>query len=130
MTNFVFGDFVSNLNNGRRQHLVSINVRNTSLVKEVLALMMQLGLLRSINILDNRHIEVFFKYYQRRCVFSNIKLISIPSRRVYIDLVKLAKLKDKSNCSIYILSTNKGIKTDFECLFDKVSGELLLKIEL
>lgn len=129
MVNFVFGDFVANLNNAKRQHVTSINVRNTKLVKKTLILMYEIGMLRDINVFDGKNIEVFLKYNKRRCVFSKIKLISVPSKRVYIDLINLIKLKDKSNCSIYIISTSQGLKTDFECLMSNISGELLLKIE-
>jgi ribosomal protein S8 len=91
--------------------------------------MYQLGLLRDVTIVDSTRIEVFLKYIRRECAFKHIKLISVPGKRVYISLVRLSKLKEKSNASMYIISTSEGLKTDYECILSKLSGELLLKIE-
>jgi len=131
MVNFVFGDFVASLNNAKRQHLISIEVKNTKLVKDVINILYEHGLLRDVTYdVNSNKIEVFLKYVNRKCVFNKIKLVSVPSKRVYVNLLKLIKLKDKSNCSIFILSTNKGIKTDFMCNMERISGEILLKIDL
>ncbi|SRR6266498_820918 len=129
MVNFILGDFVARINNAKRQHFNSICVPNSKIVKKVIELMLSLGILRNMHYENSKNFEIFLKYNKRRCVFKHLKLISVPSRRVYIDLVDLARLKNKTFTCIYILSTNYGLKTDFECLLEKISGELLLKIE-
>lgn len=128
--NFVLGDFLARLNNAKKQHLISIYVQNTRLVKDILLVLVNLGIIRDIILIDDRYIEVFLKYYKRRCVFKRFKLVSLPSRRVFIDLIKLLKLKNTKSGYIYILSTNEGIKTDFECIYGKISGEVLFRIEI
>lgn len=130
MTNFLFGDFISCLNNAKRLHLKTINIRNTKLNLNLLIILKKMGLIRGFKFLDNIYIEVVLKYINNSLIFKNLKVLSIPSKRIYIDLIKLKKLKDKSNTSIYIISTNKGLKVDLECILENLAGELLLKIEL
>ena len=128
--NFVLGDFLARLNNAKKQHLISIYVQNTRLVKDILLVLVNLGVIRDITLIDDKYIEVFLKYYKRRCVYKSFKLVSLPSKRVYLDLIKLIKLKNTKSGYIYILSTTKGIKTDFECIYAKISGEILFRIEI
>jgi ribosomal protein S8 len=130
MVNFVFGDFIARLNNAKRLHAKSIRVLNTRLSLNTLIVLKRIGLIRGFNFIDNRELEVMLKYVNSRMVYKNFKLISVPSKKIYVDLVKLKKLKDKTHASIFIISTNKGLKTDFECLLYKLTGELLIKIEL
>lgn len=130
MSNYIYGDFVSILNNAKRQHFKFIKVRNTNKILSTLKILYELNIIKDFFILDHKEIIVNLKYNKRRGIFKNLKLISTPGKKVYVDLIKLAKLKDKSNCSFYIISTNKGLKTDFECYINKLCGQILLKIEL
>jgi ribosomal protein S8 len=130
MVNFVLGDFIARLNIAKQQHLKSIYVPNTKLVREFLALFIELGIIRNFERIDNRSVEVTLKYKKRRPVFKKLKLVSTPSKNVYVDLIKLAKLRDRSSACIYILSTTEGLKMDFDCLFLRISGKVMIKIVL
>ena len=130
MVNYMLGDFIARLNIAKQQHLKSIYVPNTKLIKEFLLLFIELGIIRDFTYIDNRFIEVTLKYKKRRPVFKKLKLISTPSKRVYVDLIKLAKLRDRSTACIYILSTSHGLKMDFDCLFFRISGQVMIKIVL
>jgi ribosomal protein S8 len=130
MINFLFGDFITRLNNAKRLRSKSINIINSKLNLKTLILFKKIGIIRGFHFLGNNELEVILKYVKNEVVFKKLELVSVPSRRVYVDLVKLKKLKDRTNAYIFIVSTNRGLKTDFECLLGKLSGELLLKIEL
>jgi ribosomal protein S8 len=130
MINFLFGDFLTRLNNAKRLRSKSINVANTKLNLKTLILLKRIGIIRGLYFIDNNKLEVMLKYVNNRVVFRKLELVSVPSRKVYVDLIKLKKLKDKNNAYIFVVSTNKGLKTDFECLLNKLSGELLFRIEL
>jgi len=130
MRNYIYADFIARLNNAKRQYFKFIKVNNTSKVLATLVILHNLGIIHDFMFVDDRTILVNLKYYKRRSVFKKLKLVSTPGKRVYVDLVRLAKLKDKSNCSFYIISTNQGLKTDFDCYIQKLCGEILLKIEL
>jgi ribosomal protein S8 len=130
MRNYIYADFITRLNNAKRQHFKFTKVDNSNKILATLKIFYDLGIIANFGFFDNRTILVNLKSHRRRSVFRKLKLISTPGKRVYVDLVRLAKLKDKSNCSFYIISTNQGLKTDFECYMEKLCGEVLLKIEL
>lgn len=129
MVNFVLGDFLAKINYAKRLKSKAIKVNYSRMTLKLLILFLKLGLIRGFKILDNNMIEVLLKFVYGKTPFKTIKLVSKPSRRIHVDLIKLRKLKDNCNMSIYILSTNKGIKLDFECLVENISGEVLIKIE-
>jgi ribosomal protein S8 len=130
MTNYVLGDFIARLNIAKQQHLKSIYVPNTKFIKEFLFLFVELGIIRNFIYIDNRFIEVTLKYKNRRPVFKKLVLVSTPSKKVYVNLIELAKLRDRSTACIYILSTTEGLKMDFDCLFFRISGQVMIKIVL
>ncbi len=129
MSNFIFGDFISCLNTAKRLHLKTVKVLNTKFHLNMLIILQKIGIIRGFTFFENK-IEVYLKYVNNRCVFLNLKLVSIPSKKAQFNLLKLSKIKEKKNTSIYIISTNQGLKTDFECLLYKLSGEVILKIDL
>jgi small subunit ribosomal protein S8 len=130
MINCPYADFIARLNNARRQHFKKAYVNNTNKVLKTLEILCELGIIKSYSLINGRTIEVELKFVGRRVVFKKLKIVSLPSKKIYVDIIRLSKLKDKSNCSFYILSTTKGILTDFECIINNVAGEVLLKVEL
>lgn len=66
------------------------------------------------------------RYHNRRPVFHDVRLISKPSLRVYIDREGL--LGDKDRALISILSTSHGVMTGREAVKKGVGGEMLFKI--
>lgn len=74
-----------------------------------------------------RIVEIRLKYDKEgESTISNIKLISKPSRRMYIGWKDIKK--SHQGYGHYFLSTPKGIMVDFEARRNKVGGELLFEI--
>ena len=74
-----------------------------------------------------RIVEIKLKYDKEgESTISNIKLISKPSRRMYIGWKDIKK--SHQGYGHYFLSTPKGIMVDFEARRNKVGGELLFEI--
>jgi ribosomal protein S8 len=130
VNSYVYADFIARLNNAKSQKFEYIKVNNSNKILETVKILYALGLIKGFTLLDYKTILIYMKYYRKRGVYKKLKLVSTPGKRVYVDLIKMAKLKDKSNCSFFIISTNQGLKTDFECYVQKLCGEILLKIEL
>jgi len=80
----------------------------------------------------NTHVVVFFKYKKGISSFSSLKVISKPGNRKWWTLSKLQLNSSFFRFSgFYIISTDKGLLTSRECLlYENVSGEILLKIEI
>jgi len=123
--------FLSKLNIARQGHFVSIKVEHTTLILKFLQMFEEIGIIRGYHILpEENKIKVMLRYVAGSFnIFYKIVQVSKPSKRVYVDIMHLIKLKEKeSGNNIYIISTSYGIMFDSECLIYKTGGEVLLKI--
>jgi len=132
MNHFELSKFISKINIARQGHFKSIKVQHSKIVLKLLEFFEELGLIRGFYIIPNEEkIKVFLKYkigYVGAVI--RIKHVSKPSKRVYIDMLKLMKLKEKYSKCFFIIVTKRGLMTDAECLRRRMGGEVLLKIVL
>lgn len=75
-----------------------------------------------IDSLNGKLLKIFLKYKNNQPVINSIKLISKPSKRIYYSAKQIWKL-DTSSKTLIIISTNKGLKSLFECKKLKIGGE-------
>jgi ribosomal protein S8 len=132
MNTFQLSKLITTLNIARQGHFKSIKVDNTKLTLRLLELMQEIGIIRGYCVMPNDNkFKVFLKYKQGSVgMFFRIELVSKPSKRVYVDMVKLYKMKERCSKIVYIISTPKGIVSDAECVGHTMGGEVLLKIIL
>jgi small subunit ribosomal protein S8 len=72
-------------------------------------------------------LRIFLKYDKSGMPLINeLKRISTPGRRYYVDLENLPRVKN--NTGIAILSTSKGVMTEREARKNNVGGEVLCHI--
>src|SRR5690348_14012226 len=127
--NYIYADFIARLNNAKKQHFKYIYINNTKLIKETIKIMYNLNLISSFNIINTKLIIVYLKYVNGRCNFRNLTLVSLPSRRINYNAIKFLKYKGRAT-SVYIISTNQGLKIDSDCRLINLYGEVLLKIDV
>jgi len=109
------------------KHL-SVDIQNSKLCANILAVLYRLGYIRGYVVRDKKIITVLLKYINNKPIIRSVHVISTPGRRKYIDCKTLeAELRKKDN-GFFILSTSKGIMTDEESVMLNVGGEVLLKI--
>jgi len=132
IVNYVISDLVASLNVAKQGHLKRVRLNYNDTILIVLKKLQDLGLIGRLKIKDKKKIEIYIKYagIGAKCVFHKIYVISKPSKKVYLDLVKFEKFKWKSYADIYLVSTKLGLLTNFECYLYRVSGEIICKIEL
>ncbi len=70
-------------------------------------------------------IKIFLRYFKTFCVFSNLKVVSKKKMAIYIKYIDICKVFEKN--SIFIISTNFGLYTLFDCKKYKVGGKILFK---
>lgn len=70
---------------------------------------------------------IYFKYEENGCIFKNIKNIYKPSKPVFMTLAQINKINKKNN-RIFLLSTNKGLLTNYEAELKKTGGIVILTI--
>lgn len=93
----------------------SINILNI-LVKE--------GFIKSYKINSKNQLDIYLKYKKNKAVITEIKRLSKPGKRLYINNKDLYKKKT----GFYIISTSSGIVTDLQAKKLNVGGELICKI--
>ena len=90
----------------------SINILNI-LVKE--------GFIKSYKINSKNKLDIYLKYKKNIKVITEIKRLSKPGKRLYINTKDLYKKKK----GLYIISTSIGILTDLEAKKLNIGGELI-----
>lgn len=128
LSNYTLSDFISRLNVARRKHLKSIIIKPSRIVFSLLKIFEEMGIIRGYIMLEDYNIEVLLKYGNSRCAFSDLKVVSKPSRRVYADMLTLRKLKEIYASDVLVISTSDGIMLDVDCLKYNKVGLVLLRI--
>lgn len=128
MPNYILADFIARLNVAKRKHLKTIIIKPNRMIFSLLKIFEEIGIIRGYYILENYDIEILLKYGNSRCAFTDLKIVSKPSKRIYVDMLKLNKLKEFYAESIFIISTGDGLQLDIDCIKKKRGGELLLRI--
>ena len=114
---------ISNNNNLFKSYLI---VPNKKKYIRIINLLFQEGLIRRYKVSSNE-IYIFLKYKNNKPLIKKIKLISSPKRRQFIKLKEVQKLPfDK----IYIISTSKGVYTNFAAQKINLGGELICSIQI
>lgn len=132
----ILSNVISSLNQAAKHKSPVANVTNTTLIRYVLATLINLGYITSYSV--NRSsslLTVFLKYTLNGLpAFTSIYVISKPGSRVYCSwrqlrfnfLSKLAN--NQSTYTVLVLSTSKGIMAHHQAVQQRLGGELLLLI--
>lgn len=79
--------------------------------------------------IDNKVIELEYKYHQNRNAFYRIQLLSTPGNRLFYPYKKLSHFCSGPRIdAVFVLSTNKGFMSSTEALHRHVGGELIARI--
>ena len=90
----------------------------------ILNILIKEGFLKSYKINSKNQLDIYLKYKNNKAVISEIKRLSKPGKRLYIDNKNLYKKKS----GFYLISTSIGILTDLQAKKLNVGGELICKI--
>lgn len=90
----------------------------------ILNILVNEGFIKSYKINSKNQLDIFLKYKQNKAVLTEIKRLSKPGKRLYINNKNLYKKKE----GFYIISTSLGILTDLQAKKLNVGGELICKI--
>jgi len=84
------------------------------------------GLIQSfkIEIFSNiKFLQINLRYLYEKSVFDSLKFLSTPSRKIYLSIYNLSKIKN--NKKLMLFSTTKGILNLTDCKKKKIGGKLL-----
>jgi len=129
MVNYFISDFIAKLNIARRNRLKTIIIIPSKIIFELLKIFEDLGIIIGYHIINDK-VEIILKYHESKCAFTHLTVLSKPSRRIYVSLLDLYKFKEKYSSDIMVLSTSKGVMLDVDCIKNKQTGLLLLRISI
>lgn len=96
----------------------------------ILSALYKLGFIRGFVIIDHKNIRVLLKYIAiNHSIIRNIRVISKPSRRIYWNKKHIkTSVNHRSTPGYFLISTNLGILTNYECQIYSIGGEVILNI--
>lgn len=105
-------------------------LRYSKLMLDVLSVMAKEGYIVDHEVITQENgiklVKANLKYYEEFPVITDISRISKPGRRKYISVRDLPKAKN--GLAVIILSTSKGVMSDFEARSRHLGGEMLCVI--
>jgi len=127
--NYRLADMLSVIRNGQAARLATVRCQATNLLANVLEVLKKEGFIADYKRVENEgksSLEIELKYHEGERVIKEITCISKPGRRVYSEISKLPKFFN--GLGIAILSTSKGVMSDFEARQAGVGGEVLCSV--
>lgn len=127
--NYRLADMFSQIRNGQQARLDRVRVQASKLQGNVLEVLKKEGFIRDYRKVGDEckaEFEIDLKYHEGERVIKEIVCISKPGRRVYCEIRKLPRYYN--GLGIAILSTSKGVMSDFEARQANVGGEVLCSV--
>ena len=127
--NYRLADMFAQIRNGQQARLDRATVQASKLLGNVLEVLKNEGFIRDYRKTekDKKPVyEIDLKYHEGERVIKEIVCISKPGRRVYCEISKLPKYYN--GLGIAILSTSKGVMSDFDARVANVGGEVLCSV--
>ena len=121
-------DLFSRINNAQARGKTSVLVPSSAKKINLVSLLKDKGYIASFNVSDNSkpEIEIKLKYFEGKPVIKELKRISKPGLRQYINKEKIPEIN--GGLGIAVVSTNKGLMTDQEAKEAGLGGELICSV--
>ena len=117
-------NFISNLKNHYSSKKLILKQKKTKQIIQLADLLVTEGLICGYYFVKN-NIIILLKYNKDKPGIYDIKIISRPGKRIYVNNKWIYKNNDKV---IYILSTQKGFLTKYKAQELNMGGELICQI--
>jgi small subunit ribosomal protein S8 len=128
--NYRLADMLSLIRNGQQARLTTVHCQASAFLGDVLEVLKNEGFIndyKKVETEDNKfNFEIELKYHEGESVIKKLVCISKPGRRVYYKISQLPKFFN--GLGIAILSTSKGVMSDFDARTAGVGGEVLCSV--
>ena len=129
MSNHAVSQLVTCLKNGQMARKEKVITPSSKMKLSILDILKKDGFIKDYEVENNGSfdvVEITLSYNGLQPVIRDIEVISKPGRRVYSKVENIPVVYN--GLGVVILSTPKGIITDYDAKRLNVGGELLLKI--
>ncbi len=127
--NDLLSDMIARIRNGQKARLAQVKCRSSKICSNVLSVLKNEGYIRDFHEVaegNKKDILIELKYHEGEPVIKKISRESTPGRRTYGSIKDLPKYFN--GLGIAILSTSKGVMSDFEARNANVGGEVLISV--
>lgn len=128
--NYRLADMLAQIHNGQAARLANVRVQASKFLGNVLEVLKNEGYIEDYKRVETgkgkAEFEIALKYHEGDRVIREINCISKPGRRVYSEISKLPKYYN--GLGIAILSTSRGVMSDFDARQAGVGGEVLCSV--
>lgn len=128
--NYRLADMLTQIRNGQAARLATVRVQASKFLGSVLEVLKNEGYIETFTREETGKGKAEFvielKYHESDRVIREVNCISKPGRRVYCEISKLPKYYN--GLGIAILSTSKGVMSDFDARQANVGGEVLCSV--
>lgn len=123
-------DMLTRIRNGNMAKLEKVDMPSSKMKLEITKILKEKGFIRGYKVLkDNKQgiIRISLKYFGGdKRVITDLKRISKPGRRVYVDSANIPKVM--GGVGLAIITTSKGVFSDDMCRKERVGGEVLCNV--
>ncbi len=130
MVNDPIADLLTRIRNGYMAHLDAVTVPHSEMKYSICKILEKNDFIESVeNTMDKddkKQITIGLKEFKKGAPLPNFKRISKPGRRVYTKAEELKLVN--SGFGFGIISTPKGLMTNYEARTAKVGGEYLCQV--
>ena len=127
--NYRLADMLAQIRNAQSARLSKVRIQASKFLGSVLDVLVGEGYIDSYARVEEEgksYFDIALKYHEGEQVIREINCISKPGRRVYCAISKLPKYYN--GLGIAILSTSKGVMSDFDARQAGVGGEVLCSV--
>ncbi|QJC28225.1 30S ribosomal protein S8 [Enterobacteriaceae endosymbiont of Plateumaris braccata] len=121
-------DMLTRIRNGQLSKKIKIIMQYSKIKQSIANILKNEGYIKNFKVIKNNisQLEIYLKYFRGKAVIENIKCVSRPGLRIYQRKKNLPKVM--AGLGIAIISTSKGIMTDYTARNYGIGGEIICYI--
>ncbi|MCX8044371.1 MAG: 30S ribosomal protein S8 [Desulfobacterota bacterium] len=120
-------DMLTRIRNANKARFASVEVPASTMKVNIAKILKQEGYIKNYKVIqDNKQgmLQIFLKYGKKgEPVISEIRRVSKPSRRIYVDKNTIPAVRN--GLGLAILTTSRGMMTDKEARQQGIGGEVI-----
>ena len=124
------GDMITRIRNAQMRSLHKVIIPSSKFRTKILDVLKQEGYISNYKLLSDPNkkssLSVDLKYNNGIPVIKEIKRVSKPGRRIYARATSIPRIQN--GLGVAIMSTSKGIMSDYEAKSQNVGGEIICKV--
>ena len=122
-------DLLTRIRNGQMVRKSKIVCPASKIKVAIIKVLQKEGYIREFDVTEDekgKQIEISLKYFDGKPVIKEISRVSKPGMRIYSSVKTMPSFKN--NMGITILSTSKGVMTNFDAQTANIGGEILCRV--